>query len=80
MTWPDLARRLSDAALAHRITPDESSRAHLESLIREAVDHVDRVGQGTVDHIVLTSVLRRIAADTPLVARVLQDGGWRWAQ
>lgn len=74
----ELARQLSDAALAYRASRDDAVLTRLESLAREAAAHVSRVGEGTVDHIVLSSVLKLIAADVPLVAQVLQQAGWRW--
>lgn len=74
----ELARHLSDAALAYRASRDDATLAHLESLARAAAAHVSRVGEGSVDHIVLSSVLKLIAADVPPVAQVLQQAGWRW--
>lgn len=74
----ELARQLSDAALAYRASHADEALARLESLAREATAHVGRVGEGTVDHIVLSSVLKLIAPDVPSVAQVLHEAGWRW--
>jgi hypothetical protein len=57
MTSAELARHLSDAALAYRAHRNDQTLAQLESLARDAAAHVRRVGEGTVDHIVLSSVL-----------------------
>lgn len=77
MTSTELARRLSDAALAYRASRDGRTLAQLESLARDAAAHVTRVGEGTVDHIVLSSVLKLIIADVPSVGEVLEQAGWR---
>lgn len=77
MTSTELARTLSDAALAYRASRDDRSLAQLESLARDAAAHVRRIGRGTVDHIVLASVLKLIADDVPSVQEVLQKDGWR---
>jgi hypothetical protein len=74
----ELARHLSDAALAYRASRDDVALAHLESLVREAAAHVSRVGEGTVDHIVLSSILKLIIADVPSLGQLLQQLGWRW--
>jgi hypothetical protein len=47
-------------------------------LARDAAAHVRRVGGGTVDHIVLSSVLKWIVADVPSVEQALHEAGWRW--
>ena len=78
MTSTYLARHLSDAALAYRSSRDGEALTHLESLAREAAAHVHRVGEGTVDHIVLSSILKLIVADAPSLGQVLQQAGWRW--
>lgn len=78
MTSTELARRLSDAALAHRTSGDDRTLAQLEALAREAAVHVGRVGEGTVDHIVLSSVLKLIVLNVPSVEQVLRQAGWRW--
>jgi hypothetical protein len=78
MTSTELARHLSDAASSYRASGDGLSLAQLESLTRDAVAHVHRVGEGTVDHIVLASVLTVIASDVPSVAQVLREEGWHW--
>jgi hypothetical protein len=77
MTSTELARRLSDAALAYRASREERTLDELESLAREAAVHVNRVGEGTVDHIVLSSVLKLIVVDFPSVGEVLEQAGWR---
>lgn len=78
MTSTELARCLSDAALAYRAARDDKTLADLEALAREAAAHVRRAGDGTVDHIVLSSVLKLIVPDVPSVEGVLKDAGWRW--
>lgn len=78
MTATELAQQLSDAALAYRASPKEGNLSRVESLAREAAAHVARIGEGTVDHIILSSVLKLIAAEVPSVAKVLQQGGWHW--
>lgn len=78
MTSTELARLLSDAALAYRSSRDDATLARLESLAREAAAHVGRVGEGTVDHIVLSSLLKLIIADVPSLGQLLQQAGWRW--
>ena len=80
MTSTELAKLLSDAAIAHRASKDEQTLAQLESLARQAAEHVRRVGEGTVDHIVLSSVLRLIVADVASVKEVLDREGWRWSR
>jgi hypothetical protein len=79
MTSTELARRLSDAAIAYRTSADEQVLIELESLASAAILHVAHAGEGTVDHIVLSSVLKLIAADVPSVAHTLEQEGWRWA-
>lgn len=78
MTSTELARCLSDAALVYRAARDDKTLAELEALAREAAAHVRRVGNGTVDHIVLSSVLKLIIAEVPSVDHVLKQSGWRW--
>lgn len=78
MTSTELARHLSNAALAYRTSRDDQALAQLESLARDAAAHVRRVGEGTVDHIVLSSILKLIASDVPSVEQALQQAGWRW--
>lgn len=78
MTSTELARHLSDAALAYRAARDDQTLAQLELLARDAAVHVRRVGEGTVDHIVLSSVLKLIVVDVPSVGQALQQAGWRW--
>lgn len=78
MTSTELARHLSDAMLAYQTSPEARSLARLMSLAREAAAHVHRVGEGTVDHIVLASVLKLVVARVPAVAQVLEQVGWCW--
>lgn len=78
MTSTELARCLSDAALAYRAARDDKTLADLEVLAREAAAQVRRAGDGTVDHIVLSSVLKLIVADVASVDHVLKQAGWRW--
>jgi hypothetical protein len=78
MTSTEFARLLSDAALAHRASGEDRTLAKLESLARDAAAHVRRVGEGTVDHIVLSSILKLIVPDVPSLEQVLQQAGWRW--
>lgn len=78
MTSTELARRLFDAAIAYRATHDDQTLAQLESLARAAAAHVRRVGEGTVDHIVLSSILKLIVADVASVRQALQETGWHW--
>jgi hypothetical protein len=78
VTATELAQQLSDAALAYRASLDEGLLSRVESLARDAATHVGRMGEGTVDHIILSSVLKLIVVDMPSVAQVLQQAGWRW--
>ncbi|HEX2882793.1 MAG TPA: hypothetical protein VHO25_24910, partial [Polyangiaceae bacterium] len=78
MTSTELARRLSDAVLAFRTSRDQNSLEQLELLARDAAAHVRRFGHGTVDHIVLSAVLRLIVDEVPSVDAVLRTEGWRW--
>jgi hypothetical protein len=78
VTSTELAKRLSDAALAYRAKADPDGFALLQSLAGEAAAHVRRVGHGTVDHIVLSSVLKLIVVDVSAVDEVLQHAGWKW--
>lgn len=78
MTSTELARLLSDASLAHRAAGSDKTLSRLEALAREAANHVARVGEGTVDHIVLSSVPKLIVPDVRSVEEVLKDAGWRW--
>jgi hypothetical protein len=78
MTATELTRRLSDAALTYRTTRDDQALAQLHSLARVAAAHVRRAGEGTVDHIVLSSILKLIASEAPSVGQVLQQAGWHW--
>jgi hypothetical protein len=39
-----------------------------------------RGGHGTVDHIVLSSILKAIVADVPRLEPVLQQSGWKWLE
>jgi hypothetical protein len=73
-----LARQLSDAAVAYRIRHDSDALLKLESLAETAAARVRRVGEGTVDHIVLCSILRRLVVDVPHLEQVLARAGWRW--
>lgn len=74
----ELARRLSDAALAYRSLRDDRTLAELESLAYDTAAHVRSVGDGSVDHIVLSSALKLIAVDVPSVEHALKQAGWRW--
>lgn len=76
----ELAQCLSDKAFAYETTRDNESLRQLESLTREAVAHVRRVGLGSVDHIILSSVLQRIVVRVASVRDVLQKADWRWSQ
>ena len=78
MTSTELARHLSDAMSAYRTSREDRILALLESLARDAAAHVHRVGEGTVDHIILASVLKWIVAAVPSVGQVLQQAGWCW--
>ena len=78
MTATELARHISDAALAYRASHDSAMLARVESLARDAATHVHRIGEGMVDHIILSSVLKLIVVDVPSVAQVLKQAGWRW--
>ena len=77
MTSTELARHLSNASLAYRTSRDDQALAQLQALARDAAAHVTRVGEGTVDHIVLSSILKLIVSDVPSVGQVLQQAGWR---
>ena len=80
MTSTQMARRLSDAALEYRATGKSAALEELESLARSAAAHVLRGGHGTVDHIVLSSILKAIVVDVPGIEPVLQQSGWRWLE
>lgn len=78
MTGTELARGLSDAAIAYEKTRDNESLQQLESLARAAAARVRRVGEGTVDHIVLSSILKLIVVNVPSLREVLTQADWRW--
>ena len=78
MTATNLARRLTQAAAVYRSRPDDQALVRLESLAREAAARIDRVGEGTVDHIILAGVLKSIVRDVPALEHTLQRHGWRW--
>jgi RNA:NAD 2'-phosphotransferase (TPT1/KptA family) len=79
VTAVTLARQLSDAAVAYRIRHDSDALLKLESLAETAAARVRRVGEGTVDHIVLSSILRRLVLEVPHLEQVLARAGWRWS-
>lgn len=78
MRASELAQRLSDAAFVHQTAPDAESLQQLESLARAAAVHVRRVGAGSVDHIILSSMLRLIVVNVPTLRQVLTQAGWLW--
>jgi hypothetical protein len=63
MTSTELARRLSDAALAYRASRNERTLADLESLARDAAAHVRRVTDETVDALLSIRDACRAAAN-----------------
>jgi hypothetical protein len=50
----------------------------LESLAEAAAARVRRAGEGTVDHIVLSSILRLLVLEVPRLELVLAKAGWIW--
>lgn len=80
MRASELAQRLSDTAFAYETTRSTELLRHLESLTHEAVAHVHRVGEGSVDHIILSSVLQLIVVKVVSLRDVLQKADWRWSQ
>ena len=79
MSSIELANRLSAAAVAYQSSRQGETLARLAALVREAAAHVHRVGEGTVDHIVLSSALRVIVSDIPALEQVLGEVGWNWS-
>lgn len=79
VTAVTLARQLSDAAVEYRIRHDSDALLKLEFLAETAAARVRRVGEGTVDHIVLSSMLRRLVLELPHLEQVLTRAGWRWS-
>ncbi|MGQ0506809.1 MAG: hypothetical protein ACT4TC_15975 [Myxococcaceae bacterium] len=78
MTSTELARKLSDAALKVGASRDPQALAELEALARDATAHVRRVGDGSVDHIVLNSMLKPLVDEFSSLDAVLLLAGWRW--
>jgi hypothetical protein len=79
MRASELAQRLSDTAFVYETTRSKDSLRQLESLTREAAAHVRRIGEGSVDHIILSSVLQLIVVKVVGLRDVLQKAGWRWS-
>jgi hypothetical protein len=50
----------------------------LEALAEAAAARVHRAGEGTVDHIVLSNILRLIVVEVPDLELVLAKAGWIW--
>ena len=80
MRASELAQCLADTAFAYEATRSSESLRQLEALTREAVVHVRRVGEGSVDHIILSSVLQLIVVKVVGLRDVLQGADWRWSQ
>lgn len=80
----DLAQQLSLACIAYRDaskTNPHAASEHLERMKNLAMDAVARareVGWGTVDHIVLASVLGLVQEDIPALTPLLEMSGWVW--
>ncbi len=74
----ELAHGLANAAFTYRSSLSEKDLAKLGVLVRVAAAHIRRVGEGTVDHIVLSAELRRISLEIPSVLNVLQEAEWQW--
>lgn len=80
VTAADLARRVSEAAVNYQTTRDPEAVRELEKLAIAAAERVQRVGEGTVDHIVLSSILRLVVLEAPHLDQVLADAGWTWLE
>jgi hypothetical protein len=78
VTAVTLARQLSEAAVAYRARHDPDALLELESLAEAAAARVRRAGEGTVDHIVLSSILRLLVLEVPRLELVLAKAGWIW--
>lgn len=78
MTGTELARDLANAALTYQSSKREEDLTRINELALDAIAHVRQVGYGTVDHIVLSGILRKIADEIPSLAGLLKKGQWRW--
>lgn len=82
----DLARELSDGCITYKDAREanpagaDEQLERLRALTMRAVARAREVGWGTVDHIVLASVLGLIQREVPEIGALLEASGWAWPQ